>query len=123
MKKTRREFSLLSGLGLGGALAARGSLASARGSHEPRTIRMREEAAFSCLEVSLSKGRGSEILATFGRAPAGSEAGDILLTRSDDGISWKHSPALPRFIWSLVISKRRTLLFGPMSGASLPALS
>ena len=97
MKKTRREFNLLSGLGLGGALAARGSLASARESNEPRTIRMREEAAFSCLEVSLSKGRGSEILATFGHAPAGSEAGDILLTRSGNGISWKHSPALPLF--------------------------
>jgi hypothetical protein len=97
MKKTRREFSLLSGLGLGGALAARGGITSARDGVEPRTILLRKEAKLSCLDASLAKGRGSEILAAFGRAPAGSEAGDILLTRSDDGKSWKPSPALPLF--------------------------
>jgi len=94
MKKTRREFSLLAGIG--GALSA-GGFASARETGESRTLRLREEAEFSCFEASLARGRGSEVVATFGRAPSGSETGDILVTRSADGVSWKQTPAVSLF--------------------------
>jgi len=94
MKKTRREFGLLSTWGIGGALGAGGNLSSASESKEPRTFRIGADPKFSCFEVSLAKGRGSEVVATFGRAPSGSETGDILLTRSAGGIaSWRQSSA------------------------------
>ena len=66
MKKTRREFGLLSTWGIGGALAAGGNLSSASESKEPRTFRIGADPKFSCFEVSLAKGRGSEVVATFG---------------------------------------------------------
>ena len=96
MKKTRREFSLLSGLGLGGALAAGGSVASARQNSGPGTFRLREEPGFSCFEASLASAHGGGVIATFGRAPEGSEAGDILTTQSLDGVSWRQ-PSQPLF--------------------------
>jgi len=97
MKKTRREFGLLSSWGIGGALAAGGGLASARETNEPRAFLIRQDPKFSCFEVSLAKGRGEEVVATFGRAPAGSETGDILLTRSPDGVASWQSHAAPIF--------------------------
>ncbi len=97
MKKTRREFGLLSSWGIG-ALASGGSLASAHESKEPRTLRLHDDPKFSCFEVSLAKGHGDEVVATFGRAASGSETGDILLTRSKDGVaSWRPSSATPIF--------------------------
>jgi hypothetical protein len=93
MKKTRREFGLLSSWGIGGALASGGSLAVARDNKEPRTHRIWEHPKFAGFEVSIAKGRGSELIATFGSASAGAEAGDILLTRARDGIaSWQSAP-------------------------------
>lgn len=101
MKKTRREFGLLSSWGIGGALASSGSLAVAGDSKLPATFAIRKDPKFSCLEVSLAKGRGEEVVATFGRAPVGSETGDILLTRSADGAAhWPQSNAVPVFTHS-----------------------
>ena len=98
MKKTRREFGLLSSLGLGGALASGGGFAAVRENTEPRAHRIWEDPKFSGFEVSLAKGRGSELLATFGRAPAGSETGDIVLTRARDGVaSWQQAVGVPLF--------------------------
>jgi hypothetical protein len=94
MKKTRREFSLLSGLGIGG-LAARASALSTGNANEPQTLCLHDEPGFSCFEVSLARGRGSELLATFGRAPGSAETGDILLKRSyDGGATWQASDVL-----------------------------
>lgn len=98
MKKTRREFSLLSSLGIGGAFAVPGAFGAVRNTNEPRTLRLHEDPIFSCFEVSLVRGRGSEVLASFGRAPAGSETGDIQLTRSrDSGATWQASNAVKLF--------------------------
>ena len=94
MNKTRRAFGW-SSLGLGAALAgSRGSvLASAEA---PRANRLHEDPKLSSFEVNLVRGRGSDVLAAFGCAQPGGEAGEIRLVRSGDGgVRW--SKPVPLF--------------------------
>lgn len=96
MKKTRREFGLLSSLGIGGTLASSG-LAGRRfeappETGQPRTFRLHEDPSYSCFEVNLAFAGGSEVIAAYARSEPGRETGDILLTRSrDGGAAWHPS--------------------------------
>ena len=91
MNKTRRQFGLLSGLGIGTAFANR-SLPLPSGRLERRTVRIQEDPSFSCTEVNLARGRGPETVAAFCRAQEGCDTGDIVLARSSDGEeTWRQS--------------------------------
>ena len=87
MKKTRRAFGL-SSLGFGAALAAARPVTPS--SPQPdASVRLHEDPKLSCFEVNLAKTGNSEVLAAFVRGLPGSDAGEILLTRSSDsGATW-----------------------------------
>jgi hypothetical protein len=86
MKNTRREFSLL---GLGTALAGGARLGFSKEQNNPSSVNIHADPKLSCFEISLARGRGADVVATFGRGEPGSEAGDILFARSaDSGATW-----------------------------------
>ena len=87
MKNTRREFSLF---GLGAALTGGGAqTALATEKKKVSVLPMHADPSLSCQEVNLAGGRAGSVIATFSRAAAGREAGEIMFTRSvDRGANW-----------------------------------
>ena len=90
MNKTRRAFGL-SSLGFGAALAS--ARPGANTSQPGGSSRLHEDPNLSCFEANLSVAGNSDILASFARALPGSDVGEIMLTRSNDGGSTWRAPA------------------------------
>jgi hypothetical protein len=98
MDRTRRKF-MLSSIGVGGALVCGNAFAGVREPGGPAalssrtksiTVDVHEDSEFSCFEANLTRCSAGGVIATFGRAPAGSETGDILAIRSEDGVTWRN---------------------------------
>jgi hypothetical protein len=97
MKNTRRAFAW-SSLGIGAAYARGIDIGSSRGGNQPTSVRLHEDPKLSCFEVNLARGFGSDLVATFGRAAPGTEAGEVAMVLSRDGArTWSHANPLANF--------------------------
>jgi hypothetical protein len=94
MKNTRREFSLF---GLGATLLSGARTGVAKESTSSARVLIHEDPKLSSFEVNLAGDGGSGVVATFGRAVPGLEAGEIAVARSvDGGETWSRAVSLFR---------------------------